>query len=427
MTRAVPACLSRSSQGCEDAVSGPGIGYLISRYPAISHTFILREILELRRLGWRIEVASINAPDRPHDNLPLVEQSEARSTFYVKEQGPARAIRVAILALLRRPVLFSNALFFALRLGSGSMGQMIKNLFYFAEALLVGEWLKRSGLKHLHVHFGTAAATVGLIASRAYPISFSLTIHGPDEFYDVGHYSLRQKVEAAQFVCCIASFTRSQLMRLTDPSCWGRLRLAPLGVDPSEFKPRVLRRDSPVVEVLCVGRLAPAKGQMILLRAIRQLLSEGANIRCRLIGDGPDGARLREFAALEVAAGSIVFEGALNHDRVHGFLEQADIFVLPSFAEGVPVALMEAMSMEVPCVSSAVAGIPELIRHSVDGLLVSASDHEQLASAIRTLVGDPDYRRRLGAAGRRRVCDRYDLSTNVLALDNIFKCELVKA
>jgi glycosyltransferase involved in cell wall biosynthesis len=216
-------------------------------------------------------------------------------------------------------------------------------------------------------------------------------------------------------------------MKLTDPSCWGKFKLAPLGVDPFEFEPRPFRCNPAPFEILCVGRLTPAKGQMILLRALRKLLSDGVNIRCRLVGDGSDMALLREFAASEIAPSDVIFEGAVSQDKVRGFLERTDIFVLPSFAEGVPVALMEAMSMEVPCISTVVAGIPELIRDSIDGLLVSPSDDEGLAAAIRSLVEDSNYRQQLGVAGRRRVRDRYDLSTNVLELSNILKCELVKA
>ena len=408
----------------------PGIAYLLSRYPATSHTFILREVLELRKRGWRIETASINRPDRDSADWSATERSEASSTFYIKERGAAAALSIAVRMLFSRPLALLNTLRFALSLGSASPAGVLRSLFYFAEGLIVGDWMRRENLSHLHVHFGTAVSTVGMIAARAQACECSMTIHGPDEFYDVSAYALRRKIEACRFICCIGSYARSQLMLLSDPSCWNRFRVAPLGVNPSEFLPRPFRRQPACFELLCVGRLTPAKGQMILLRALRQLrgrLPAHIRFRCRFVGEGADRAGLTAFAEREFEPGIVVFEGAVGQARVRECLQEADVFVLPSFAEGIPVALMEAMSMEIPCVSTTVAGIPELIRNGVDGLLVYPSDENELAEALVLLLEDGELRLRLGQAGRMRVRDRYDIDVNVSALSEILQCELVKA
>jgi glycosyltransferase involved in cell wall biosynthesis len=161
-----------------------------------------------------------------------------------------------------------------------------------------------------------------------------------------------------------------------------------------------------------------------LLAAFRQLVREGRNVRLRLVGDGPDRMSLERVAAQEELRGLVVFEGAVEADRVRRILENADIFALPSFAEGIPVALMEAMAMEVPCVSTAITGIPELVRSETDGILVAPADEDQLAAALARLIDDPDRRERLGRAGRRRVAENFNLHRNVEKLAEMYRCRL---
>jgi glycosyltransferase involved in cell wall biosynthesis len=254
----------------------------------------------------------------------------------------------------------------------------------------------------------------------AWGFTYSLTVHGPDEFYDVEKFYLRQKVEQAKFILCISNFCRSQLMRIAAPEHWDKMRVVRLGVDLNVFLPMPPGLEPDLgLEILCVGRLVPSKGQLILLRACAILLSRGREIRVRMVGDGPDLQHLQSFAEQEGIP--TVFEGAKSHDETRQLLGRADIFALASFAEGVPVALMEAMAMEVPCVSTSIAGIPELIRDGLDGLLVPASDAEALAAALERLAEDPLLRRSLGLAGRKRVHDLYNLPENVSSLASVFR------
>jgi colanic acid/amylovoran biosynthesis glycosyltransferase len=258
-----------------------------------------------------------------------------------------------------------------------------------------------------------------MLASEAWGFSYSLTVHGPDEFYDVEKFYLRQKVERANFILCISNFCRSQLMRIVAPEHWEKMHVVRLGVNPHLFFPMRRERELETsLEILCVGRLIPSKGQLILLQACDLLLTQGYSLRVRLVGAGPDRELLEAFAAERHIP--VVFEGAMNHEETRQLLGRADIFALASFAEGVPVALMEAMAMEVPCVSTCIAGIPELIRDGLDGLLVPASSAEALASAIDRLLKVPSLRRKLGAAGRERVCELYNLRQNARTLASVF-------
>ena len=400
------------------------LAYLVSRYPAVSHTFILREALRLRELGFEIETASINPPDQPLEKLTAAERAETERTYYIKQHGLWGAMAAQWITLTTQPSGFFRGLRFALRLGGTDLKKLAYSVFYFAEALMIGQWMRRRGLTHLHVHFATPAAAVALIARLIFPITFSMTVHGPDEFYDAPGYYLTEKIAAASFICCIGYYARSQLMKLSPPDHWDKFEISPLGVDPALFTPRPFQANPQPFEIICVGRLTPAKGQAILLDAIARLRREGRHLRLRIVGDGPDRAMLERFAAENELGDAAIFTGAVNQDQIRELYAAADVFALASFAEGIPVVLMEAMAMTIPCVTTWITGIPELIRNGEDGLLVAPSDAEGLAAAIARLMDDPELRCRLGEAGRDRVSDKYHLNRNIDRLAAIFRRRL---
>jgi colanic acid/amylovoran biosynthesis glycosyltransferase len=400
------------------------LAYLVSEYPGISHSFILREVRALRALNFDVRVASINAPERSADEMAQEERLEAATTFYVKGTSAGAIAKVHLAVLGQRPTAYFKGLWFAIRLGGYDFRRIIFAIFYFVEAVMVGRWMQAQRLPHLHVHFATAASTVGLIASHIFPIGYSFTVHGPDEFYDVTAYRLVEKLAGASFVVCIGHFARSQIMKLAPVGSWGKFEIAPLGVDPEVFKPRRIRHPHKPFEILSVGRLVSAKGQHILIAAIDLLIRAGHAVRLRMVGSGPDRESLEREVVRRGLCDHVIFEGAINQDHIRELYEAADAFVLASFAEGIPVVLMEAMAMEIACISTAIAGIPELIRNGIDGLLVEPSDEVGLAAAIEALIGDRVLRRRLGVAGRNRVIERYNLQTNVARLAQIFTSHL---
>lgn len=399
---------------------GCRLAYLVSRYPALSHTFILREVRWLRAHGFEIHTASVNVPDRPMPGLTAEEREEAGATYCLKQAGIRGALRAHLLALLTRPWGYLRGFGFAVALGWPDLKRLIYCFFYFAEAVMLGRWMAEKGLRHLHVHFATPASTVGLISARIFPFTLSLTVHGPDEFYDAPGYNLAEKIRGSAFVVCISHYARSQLMKLSPVEQWGKFEVAPLGVDPAAFAPRPFRPEPVPFELLCVGRLVPAKGQHLLLGAVAALAGQGRQVRLCLVGDGPDRPGLEAAAAARGIAGQVVFAGAVDQDRIRRFYAEADVFVLASFAEGVPVVLMEAMAMEIPCVTTRITGIPELIRDGIDGLLVPPSDTDALAAEIARLMDDSALRRQLGENGRRRIAEKYNLEPNTRRLGEIF-------
>lgn len=412
---------SSAAQPSSSVVHRPRLAYLVAQYPAVNHTFVLREVLRLRAEGFDIHAASVRPCDRPPERLTAEERDELARTTYVKPSNPLRAVGPHLRTMLEHPLGYLRGLFDMLGMCLAAPKRTPSNVLFFVEAVILGRWMKRRGLTHVHSHF---TSSVCLLATKIFPLSMSVTIHGPEEFNDPAGFRLAEKVRASSFVCAISNFARSQLMKHTGRRDWDKIEVSPLGVDPSVFAPRPFREAPAPFEVVCVGRLAPVKAQHILIDAVGLLAEQGRDVRLRLVGDGPDRPALEEAVEARGLRERVVFEGWCNQDRVRELYERADIFALASFAEGVPVVLMEAMAMEIPCVATHVNGIPELIRDGVDGLLVSPSDTEALAAAVARLMDDAELRRRLGRAGRLRVCDRYDLATNTARLAAIFQRRL---
>lgn len=403
----------------------PRIAYLVSRYPTLSMIFVIREVVELRRLGFGIDVASINDPDRAPDALSPLERDERELTHYIKAEGIFGALTAHIQGLLGRPVDWLRCLVRVFAWSGLDLKRLFYQLMYFTEALMVARWMRAKRQDHLHVHLGNVAATVGLYVKLYSDCGLSMTIHGPDEFYDARGQLLREKAGLADFIVCISHFARSQMMLVSDPAHWDKFVVCRLGVDIDAFPLRASEPDGAAPpRILCLGRLTPAKGQHILLRALQLLKARGQRFEAGIVGAGPDRDSLEaQVAGLDIGD-SVRLVGPVNPDQVRGWYERATVFVLPSFAEGIPVVLMEAMAIGVPVVSTTVAGIPELIRPGTDGLLAPPSDAQGLADALQALLGDADLRRRLAASARRRVESDYSIVRNVALLAQCFEARV---
>ena len=397
------------------------VAYLVGHYPAVSHTFISREIEGLRDRGARIDTLSVRRTPAA-ELLTDADRRAAEETFHVLPPEPGRLARAHARALTRAPRRSLTTLAGALRMGGGGARDTLWQLFYFVEAILVWDELERRGVRHVHAHFANVATALSLLAVRygGDGWSWSFTMHGPTEFDDVTRYALADKVRSAAFVACIGHYARSQLMKLVGPEHWDKLRIVRCGVDPERFA--LTDRDGRAgraPELLCVGRLVPDKGQGILLEALAALRAQHPGARLTFAGDGPDRAAL-EARAAELGLGDAVrFAGSVGQDRILELYEQADVFCLPSFAEGIPVVLMEAMSTGLPVVTTQIMGIPELVRDGETGLLVAPGDVGALAAALGRLAGDAALRDRLGRAGREHVREHFDIAGAVAAMERV--------
>lgn len=399
------------------------ITYLISRYPSISHTFVLSEIRLLRRLGYRINVISINSTDFPEEIKDNVVKQEESVTFYIKKQKISRILLLTAKTFIFSPIKFCSALLLSWRFGLKLKRSLKLFIGYLAEAILVCESMRETKNTHLHVHFGNAAANVAYIAACLEPLTVSLSMHGTDIFDDVVSEALAEKVRLAVLVCCISYYSRSQVMRLVSPTMWDKIRLVRLGVITTDWtRSSSTETEAPrPMRILTLGRLVVSKGQVILLQAMASLVKQGYNLTLNIVGSGPDGHFLEQEAKRLGINSLVSFAGAHNQAQAVKDYQDADMFVLASFAEGIPIVLMEAMAMELPCISTTIHGIPELIRHEVEGLLVYPSDVEGLAAAIARLIDEPDLRRRFGDAGRRRILEKYQLEKNIGILHENFE------
>ena len=394
------------------------LAYLLSEYPTLGHTYLLREVRQLRKLGWEIQTISIRRPGVHSSPLSPAEAEELDATWYILGSGLTNHLRSHAATLLTRPARYFQGFATALQLGRMSPQRTLLAVAYFAEAVSAGYRLQKAGITYVHSVYST---TVALILSQVFDIHLSMTLHGPAEFVDPEGFAVREKVRAADLVCAISYFGRSQIMLWSFPAHWRKLEVTPLGVDASGWKPAEFRERPEPFELISVGRLTEIKGYSLLLYAVAQLRSEGRDVRLTLAGDGADRASLEEQARQLGIAEQVVFAGWRTQEELRGLYRQSDAFAMSSFAEGVPVVLMEAMATGLPCVAPRINGIPELIRDGVDGLLFSASNVHELVSAIGTLMDDPEVRRCMADSSRNQIADKYDLQKNVAQLSEIFK------
>ena len=403
---------------------GPRVAYLTGNYPAVSHTFIAREIRALRDLGVEVVPFSLHRPD-PSELLSDEDRAEAAVTRNVQPPEWREVIAAHATGLVRHPVRYLRTFAAAQRLSPPGLRPRLWHLFYFAEAILMWRWLRRAGARHLHVHFANAASMVALLYTTfagAEGASYSFTMHGPTEFDEVERFRLREKVAGAAFVACISDYARAQLMRLADPGDWERLEIVHCGVDTSRWMPPNARREENGLRLLTVARLAPDKGIRLLLEAVARVAGDGLEVTAEIVGDGPDREALEARAADLGLQGRVWFAGAVGRDRIQERYEAADAFCLPSFAEGVPVVLMEAMALERPVIAPRVMGVPELVEDGVSGVLVAPGSVEALAAAIRRLAeAGPADLAELGAAGRSRVRESYELADSARRLEALFE------
>lgn len=393
------------------------LAYFCSEYPALSHTFITREITILEAQGFQILPVSVN-PTKNLEKMGPEDQRRAAETFTLKAVSKGKILGTLFTSALRLPS-FLKALGFTVHLAVlNGPRDALKALGYFIQALLLARWGRKNNVTHVHVHFANPAATVALIATRL-GLSFSLSVHGPDEFYDVEKNNLQEKIKEAVFVRCIGYFCRSQLMRLSPLDQWKKFHIVRCGLHLEEFSPRPPVK-APARKILCVGRVCPSKGQAILLQAAQILKTKGRDFEVLFLGGGEDLEALKRRTEEDHLTDKVTFAGPVGHQRVKEELLKADLFVLPSFAEGIPVALMEAMAAGVPVVSTNITGIPELIEHGVDGFLTQASNAEQLAQVIdQVLTGAVDLSP-LIAQAQKKVAQWYNVDQNTQELGRIF-------
>lgn len=421
-TTAFPSAASNPG----DVGAGPIVCYVTSHYPAVSHTFVMREIMGVRACGLVVETVSVHKAD-PGQLLAEADQQEAARTWNIMPLDRPALARAHLRAALRHPRAYFYTLGHALSSAPPGLRGRLWQLFYFAEAVELWDHAEALGARHLHAHLANVAADVAWLASAfgkaAQPArgwSWSFTMHGPTELYSTERFNLARKVANADAVVCISDYTRSQLMYLSEPESWEKLQVVHCGVDLERY-PYVKPKHRASLSVLCVCRLVPAKGLDVLMRAVAALCERGTEVRLVLVGSGPLEEALRSKAAQLGLEGRVSFEGAVGQDDIAGYYRDADVFCLPSFAEGLPVVLMEAMATGRPVVATRITGIPELVEDGVSGFLVAPGSVGQLVGALERLAASRELREQMGLAGRQKVVEAFDARRCASQVADIFK------
>lgn len=397
---------------------------MVNVYPGTSHTFIRREIRALEALGEEVERFSVRPPG---ELVTPEDREEAARTTVILRAGALRLLAASAAAALTTPRRFVRALVRAARLGWRSDRGLPRHMIYLAEACALARWLRRSGAAHLHAHFGTNPAAVALLCHDLGGPPFSFTAHGPDEFDRPEFLGLTEKIREAAFVVGVSSFGRSQLWRWAEYPDWPKIRVVHCGLGED-----LLRGEpTPVPDrprLLCIGRLSEQKGHLLLLEAAAALARGGRDFELVLAGDGPLRPTIERTIHTHRLERHVRVGGWMAAEEVRTELLACRALVQPSFAEGLPVVLMEALALGRPVITTYIAGIPELVEAGRSGWLVPAGAVEELADAMRqALDATPARLGEMGRLGRARVRERHDAAREAAKLLDLFRASAAGA
>ena len=399
------------------------IAYFINQYPKVSHSFIRREIMALER-HHRCEILRIALRGWDGDLPDKADREERRRTRYVLRQGVSGLLLPLLACLARSPLRFLRALHLSVRMSRESDRSLAYHLIYLAEACRVVRWSEQSGAQHIHAHFGTNSAEVPMLARALGGPPYSFTVHGPDEF--MKPIGLREKIHRAAFVVAISEFGRSQLYMRSQYSDWPKIKVVRCGVEKAFYEgTEVPVPDTP--RFVCVGRLCEAKGQLLLLQAAARLAARRINFELVLAGDGPLRGEIEQLIRTHNLGDQVRITGWISGAMVRNEILTARAMVLPSFAEGLPVVIMEAMALRRPVLSTYVAGIPELVRPGETGWLFPAGSVEELAKAMEDCLSQTvEAMRRMGDAAQRMVVARHSIEREAASLADLFRTALLE-
>lgn len=395
------------------------IAYLINQYPQTSQSFIRREITALEAMGVTIDRFTVRTWDQ--EVVDPGDKAEKQKTRVILGVGALGLLWAMLRTLLSRPLKFRAALRMAMRLGRRGERGRLYHLIYLAEACVLLRWLRECGAQHVHAHFGTNSTSVALLVRTLGGPPYSFTCHGPEEFDRPQALKLREKIENASFVVAVSSFGRSQLCRWCSHEHWDKIQVVHCGVDASFLgQAPPPPNDSP--RLVCVGRLVEQKGQLLLVQAAAKVKDAGVPFELVLVGDGTLRGEIENLIQRYNLSGCVRITGWMTNDQVREQIIASRAMILPSFAEGLPVVVMEALALGRPVISTFIAGIPELVQDGKCGYLVPAGSVDQLAEAlIRILQESRSVLQQMGQEGFDRVGRSHNARTEAARLASLFE------
>ncbi|MCB5206879.1 glycosyltransferase family 4 protein [Methylovorus mays] len=395
------------------------IAYFVNQHPLVSTSFIRREINALERNGCKVFRTAIRGW-----LSPVVDPGDMRErqlTRYIMQVGGFARISTIFRIFVQQPALFVKTALCAIKLGFRAEKAFFYSLIYFSHACILRDWYTREKIDHVHAHFGTNSTEVLMYCKLLGGPSYSFTVHGPEEFDKNKLIHLKEKVRHASFVIAISAFTKSQLFRWVDFSDWSKIHEVHCGLEADFYNVSPV----PIPEVhrlVCVGRLCEQKGQMLLVEAIALLAARQHKVELVLAGDGEMRAEIEAQIRKHRLESQISITGWITSAQVREYMQHSSAMILPSFAEGLPVVIMEAMALKRPVLTTYVAGIPELVVDGITGWLFPAGDVEALAGAIQGFMETPVAElSAMGVRGYERVIARHAVDTEAQKLIALFK------
>lgn len=423
------------------------IAYLMSRFPKLTETFVLFEMLAIEEAGANVEVfpllggfssgkevAGANLWRKLKDHLTAPAQLEtmhAEAKPYVERARYSPFINVPILlcnmsTFLRNPIRYAKTISEVIRGNRGNSNFLLGGLAVFMKCVYFARQMQEEQITHIHAHFANHPALAAYVIHRFTGIPFSFTAHGSDLHRQ--KHMLAEKVRQAAFVVAISSYNRDAIVNHCGPQSSDKIKTIHCGVDLETFRPTAkVRRGNDILQIICVGTLHEVKGQSFLIRAVSQMRSNGIDTHLHFVGDGPDLAMLQRLAVQESLDTRVTFHGTKTRDELVELLQNADVLAAPSVPtsdgrrEGIPVVLMEGMACGLPVVASRLSGIPELVNSDDVGLLVEPKDICGLAGAFELLAQDKGLRTQMGRNARQRIADEFALHNNAKKLINLFQ------
>jgi len=395
------------------------VAYFVNQYPKVSHSFIRREINALEKQA--IEVVRYALRTDESELVDKFDHDELNKTQYILQLSKLTILTTVLLKIISSPDRFISTLLTTIKIGKRSDRGLFRHFIYFIEACLLEKLLQKDPVSHIHAHFGTNSTTVVMLCHLLGGPKYSFTVHGPEEFDKPEFISIPEKIKHADFVVAISSFGRSQLYRWIEHQLWKKIKIVHCGLEKEfydiEFQPVTQNK-----KLVCVGRLCEQKGQSLLVAAAHKLKQQGADFQLVLAGDGPMRQEIEELIKEYQLELNITITGWISSEQVRNELLDATALVLPSFAEGLPVVIMEAMALGRPVLTTYIAGIPELVINNENGWLIPAGSLDDLVSAMNNLLQTSDNDiKNMGNKARERVITRHNIDTEAAKLISFFQ------
>ncbi len=392
------------------------IGYLTSRFPCLTHTFISREIREMEKLGMNIRRYSVH---RPAANMVSEEDTRfLQETFYVFPLKVMEFLSSQVYFVCKRPLEYFRILAFVTSRPGTRIRQRVQCFYHFCEAIQLGRRMQRDRIRHLHVHFVDGSATIALVLNRLIGLSYSLTAHGTALL--VEGLLLKEKIRPAKFVIAISHYNRKRIVEW-EPESREKTFLVYSGVDAEYFSPKETKDHDRPFTILNVGSLKWQKAHSILIAACKRLSKDGKVFRCLIVGEGPERNNLQALIDQNDLRDKVHLIGKVYQENIIEYYQNADLFVLSSISEGLPVVLMEAMAAQLPVIGTNITGIPEIIEEGNTGFMVDPGNDQELHKKIRCLMEDEALRIKFGENGRRKVIREFEIHDNAKKLRDIFE------